>query len=138
MAKCYQQPDDWFSVCHKSKSSGASSLAGCGRSSCFDSDSGHFLGLLVKPWTEPKHFFDREILPAWRGRRLSEITKADVRKLVDGIAKRPAPISANGALASIKTFFAFAVEQDSDGIAAAAIKPPAPETAREGGDTCRL
>jgi hypothetical protein len=35
-----------------------------------------------------------------------------VRKLVDRIAKHPAPVSANRALASIKTFFAFAVEQD--------------------------
>jgi hypothetical protein len=39
-------------------------------------------------WTETKRVFDREILPAWRGRCLSEITKADVRKAHRGVAKR--------------------------------------------------
>jgi hypothetical protein len=73
-----------------------------------------------------------EILPAWRGKRLSEITKADVRKLVDGIAERPAPVSANRVLANLKTLFAFAVEQDLISASpAASVRPPAPEVARE-------
>jgi integrase len=45
---------------------------------------------------------------------------------------RPAPVSANRALASIKTFCAFAVEQDLISVSpAAAIRAPAPETPRE-------
>jgi integrase len=83
-------------------------------------------------FTETKRVFAVEILPAWRGRRLSEIGKQDVRKLVDGIAKRPAPVSANRALASIKTFLAFAVEQDILAVSpAASVRPPAAERARE-------
>jgi site-specific recombinase XerD len=82
-------------------------------------------------WRETKRVFDREILPAWRGRRLSGITKADVRKLIEGVAKRGAPVGANRLLASLKTFFAFAIEQDLISASpAAAIRPPAPETAR--------
>jgi site-specific recombinase XerD len=82
-------------------------------------------------WTETKRVFDREILPAWRGRRLSVITKAAVRKLIEGVTKR-APVGANRLLASLKTFFAFAVEQDLISASpAAAIRPPAPETARK-------
>jgi integrase len=82
-------------------------------------------------WTETKRVFDPEILPAWRGRRLSEITKADVRKLVDSVAKR-APVGANRLLASLKTFLAFTVEQDILTVSpAASVRPPAPEKARE-------
>ena len=80
---------------------------------------------------ETKRVFDREILPAWRGRRLSEITKADVRKLIEGVAKR-APVGANRLLASLKTFLAFAVEQDLISVSpAASVRPPAVEKARE-------
>lgn len=84
-------------------------------------------------WTETKRVFDREILPAWKGRRLSEITKADVRGLIDRIAKRGAPVSANRCLASIKAFFNWAISVDviTGASPAAAIRPPAPETPRE-------
>jgi integrase len=83
-------------------------------------------------WKETKRVFDREILPAWRGRRLSEIGKQDVRKLADGIAKRGAPVGANRLLASLKTFFAFAVEQDILTVSPAlSVRAPAVEKARE-------
>jgi hypothetical protein len=83
-------------------------------------------------FTETSRVFRVEVLPKWKGRRLSEITRQDVRQLIAAIAARPAPVSANRALASIKTFFAFAVEQDLISVSpAAAIRPPAPETARE-------
>ena len=73
----------------------------------------------------------KEILPHWRGCRLSEITKADGRKLIEGVAKR-APVGANRLLASLKTIFAFAVQQDVISVSpAAAISPPAPEKPRE-------
>jgi hypothetical protein len=52
---------------------------------------------------ETRRVFDRKILPAWRGRRIGEITKADVRKLIEGIAKR-APVGANRLLTSLKTW----------------------------------
>ena len=86
----------------------------------------------LSTWTETKRVFTVEILPAWRGRRLSEITKADVRGLIDRIVKRGAPVSANRCLASIKTFMAFAVEQDILTVSpAASVRPPALESPRE-------
>ena len=82
-------------------------------------------------FAETKRVFVREILPVWRGKRLSEIGKQDVRKLVDVVAKR-APVGANRLLASLKTFLAFAVEQDVILVSpAATIRPPAPESPRE-------
>jgi len=74
----------------------------------------------------------KEVLPHWRGRRLGEITRADVRKLVDRIADRGAPVGANRALASIKAFCNWAVSEDILTVSpAASIRPPAPEVARE-------
>jgi integrase len=85
----------------------------------------------LSTWTETKRVFDREILPEWRGRRLSELGKQDVRKLIEGVAKR-APVGANRLLATVKTFLAYSVEQDLISVSPAdAIRPPAPEKARE-------
>jgi integrase len=79
--------------------------------------------------------FTLEILPHWRGWRLSEVTKADVRRLLDGIVKRGAPILANRALATIKAFCNWAVSGDviPGASPAASVRPPAPETARDRG-----
>jgi integrase len=92
----------------------------------------HHARVRESTYRESARVMAKEILPSWRGRRLSEVTRQDIRTLIDKIAARPAPISANRALATVKTFFAFAVEQDLISISpAAAIKPPAPEVARE-------
>jgi hypothetical protein len=82
---------------------------------------------------ETKRVFTVEILPAWKGRRLSEISKADVRQLVERCAKRTKKgVGGNRLLAACKTFLAFAVEMGVLTVSpAAAIRPPAPETARE-------
>jgi integrase len=42
---------------------------------------------------------NRDILPAWRGRKLSAISKADIHILLDRISDRGSPIAANRALA---------------------------------------
>jgi len=52
---------------------------------------------------------DKEIVPVWRGRRLSEITKDDVHKLLDSIVDRPAPVYANRVLAWLKGMCNWAV-----------------------------
>src|ERR1700730_19206443 len=46
--------------------------------------------------------------PAFKGKRLGEITKSEIRKLIDGISKRGAPVGANRALAATKTCSRFA------------------------------
>jgi site-specific recombinase XerC len=63
---------------------------------------------------------------------LSEFGKQDVRGLIDRIVKRGAPISANRTLASLKAWLNRCIEQDILTVSpAAAIRPPAPEKARE-------
>jgi integrase len=54
----------------------------------------------------------REILAPWKGRRLSEISRRDVHKLIDGVLDRPAPVLANRVRTHLKRFFAWAVERD--------------------------
>jgi integrase len=76
--------------------------------------------------------FSKEIGPAFKGKRLGENTKSDIRKLIDGISKRGAPVGANRALAATKTWLAFCVERDIIAVSpAATIRPPAPERPRE-------
>jgi Phage integrase, N-terminal SAM-like domain len=48
----------------------------------------HRARVRASTYRETARVFSVEILPAWRGRRLSEITKADVRKLIEGVARR--------------------------------------------------
>jgi integrase len=83
-------------------------------------------------YRETMRVFRVEVLPKWKGKRLSEVTRQDVRQLIAAIAKRPAPVSANRALASIKAFCSWAVVEDLISVSpAAAIRPPALEKARE-------
>ena len=52
------------------------------------------------------------MLPAWRGRRVDEITKRDVHDLLDSIADRGAPVMARRVQAYVNRFFAWCVERD--------------------------
>jgi integrase len=84
-------------------------------------------------YRETARVFAREILPVWHGRRLGEITKADVRKLVESVAKCTAKgVSGNRLLTSLKTFFAYTVEHDVIPVSpCASVRQPAPESPRE-------
>jgi integrase len=74
----------------------------------------------------------KEILPTFRGRRLSEIKRPDVIEWLDAIVDRPAPIAANRALGWLKGLYNFAVERGIlDVSPIAGIKAPAAETARD-------
>ena len=71
------------------------------------------------------------VLPAWKGKRLGELGKADVRSLIADIATR-APIMANRVLTGLKTMCNWAVEQDIIMTSpATGLKPPAAETSRD-------
>jgi integrase len=71
------------------------------------------------------------VAPAWKGKRLSEIDKAAVRALIDGIAAR-APVMANRVLTAVKALFNFAVAEDILTVSpCAGLKPPAAETSRD-------
>ena len=53
-----------------------------------------------------------EVLKPSNGKRLSEISRQDVRKLLDYVLDRPAPIHANRIRSHLKGFFAWAIDED--------------------------
>jgi integrase len=90
----------------------------------------------IKPrnrsWPETLRIFTVDVLPVWRGRRIGDIAKADVKSLLASIVGRPSPIMANRVLAAIRRFFSWAVEEDLVEVSpCASIKAPSAEVARE-------
>jgi site-specific recombinase XerD len=86
------------------------------------------------------------LLPAWRNHKVKDITRRDVRDLVEGIAERRlrkgttedglekvgAPIMANRVLSLVKKMFNFALDREwIDANPAARLKTVSPETARD-------
>jgi hypothetical protein len=94
--------------------------------------SRHVKGLAAATRVQAGRAVGKEILPAFGGRRLSEIKRPDVIEWLDAIVDRPAPIAANRALGWFKGLCNFAVERGIlDVSPIAGIKPPAAETARD-------
>lgn len=65
-----------------------------------------------RTWAADAHKVNRVILPAWRGRPVSSITRRDCRELVQAIAERGAPIQANRVAALLSRLFRYAVDQE--------------------------
>jgi integrase len=94
-----------------------------------------FIRLYAKPntrdWRETARLL-KQFAVAWEGRRLAEIGKADIHRVLDGIVARGAPISANRAFAQVRKMCRWAVSRGiierspCEGIIA-----PSPETARD-------
>jgi integrase len=73
-----------------------------------------------------------DVRPVWGERAVESITRADVRELIDGIARRGAEIQANRTLTRIKTLFNWAVAQDIiPASPAAGLRPVAKEIERD-------
>jgi len=71
----------------------------------------HVKGLAPKTVSEVTRMMAKDIVPVWRGRRLSQIAKADVHALLDGIVDRGAPVQANRTHAWLKIMCNFAVQR---------------------------
>lgn len=99
-----------------------------------------------RSWREDERQIERYLLPEWRHRKVKDITRRDVRDLVEAIAERRlrkgttedglekvgAPIMSNRLLALVKKMFNFALDREwIDANPAARLKPVAPETARD-------
>jgi integrase len=91
-----------------------------------------------RTWAADAHKVKRVILPAWKGRPVTAITRRDCRDLVQSIADRGAPIQANRVAALLSRLFRFAVDEEliPANIAAQLPKPGAeiasrPEAERE-------
>ncbi len=84
-----------------------------------------------RSWPEQRRIFENEVLPAWRHRRVQDMTRRDIRMLVDRKAET-APIMANRILARVSRLFSFAVERDwIEANPALRIVKPADEKSRD-------
>ena len=81
---------------------------------------------------ENRRLLVREVVGPWRGRRLGEVTRADVHELLDAVVDRGSPVAANRILAALRRMCNWAVER---GIIAASpcdkVKPPTAEKSRD-------
>jgi len=85
----------------------------------------HVKGLAPATRVEVERIIAKEIVPAFRGRRLSQLGRADVHNLLDAIVDRGAPVAANRILAWLKGMCNFAIERGLIEISPCArIKPP--------------
>lgn len=65
-----------------------------------------------KSWKVDQMRLDIDVLPAWKHRPMKEITRRDVRELLDTIAARPAPIVANRVRSLLHKLFNVAIQLD--------------------------
>lgn len=73
-----------------------------------------------------------EVLPTWRELSVRELSRRDIRALVEGIADRGSPVMANRTLALIRKMLNFAVDHDwLEANPAARVSKPAPEISRD-------
>lgn len=89
-----------------------------------------------RSWTEEKRVLDKDVLPAWGDRPVKDITRADVRALMNAKATgdedtKPAPVMANRLLAHVSHLLNYALDLDLLDANPAARLPKLPMTSRE-------
>jgi integrase len=60
---------------------------------------------------EYKRILENNVVSVWRGRRLDDMTRADIHDLLDGIIDRGATVQANRTLAALRTVCNWAMER---------------------------
>lgn len=84
-----------------------------------------------RSWAQDDRILEADVLPKWRARRAADITRRDVRSLLEAIATR-APIAANRALALVRAMFNFGIRRDwVTSNPAALIEKPGTERSRD-------
>ena len=87
--------------------------------------------LFKKSAAEDERILRVNVLPYWGTRSVRDLTRRDVRALLEPIAAR-APVMANRTLACIRTMLNFAIDHDwIDANPAARVRKPAPEVSRD-------
>lgn len=87
-----------------------------------DAKRGHTVGDLAasymvhakvhkRSWRDDDRMLNVEVLPKWKSRRATDITRRDVRALLEPIAKR-APVVANRCLALVRAMLNFGLRRD--------------------------
>ena len=73
-----------------------------------------------------------DVIPAWKGRKVQDITKRGVIALLDSVQDRGSPIMANRVLAAVRKLFNWCLARDVIQISPCTlVEPPAPERSRE-------
>jgi integrase len=81
---------------------------------------GDLADLYIEKWAKPRkrswkaddNLLRKKVLPRWQHRAIADITRQDVRALVEDVAKAGAPIVANRVAALLSKMFAFALDRD--------------------------
>jgi len=68
--------------------------------------------LRKRSWKADDNLLRNKVLPTWQHRAIADITRQDVRGLVEDIAEAGAPIVANRVAALLSKMFAFALDRD--------------------------
>ena len=81
---------------------------------------GDLAELYMEKWAKPRkrswkaddNLLRNKVLPKWRHRAIADVTRQDVRRLVEDVAEAGAPIVANRVAALLSKMFAFALDRD--------------------------
>jgi integrase len=68
--------------------------------------------LRKRSWKADDNLLRNKVLPTWQHRAIADITRQDVRGLVEDVAEAGAPIVANRVAALLSKMFAFALDRD--------------------------
>ncbi len=86
----------------------------------------------MKSSAEPRRLLDKEILPNWKDKYITEIGRPEVLRVLDKLIDRETPILANRVLALMKSWFRWCVERGLiTSNPTAGIRPPSAETSRD-------
>jgi integrase len=73
-----------------------------------------------------------DVMSAWRGRKIQEISKRDIVALLDAVNDRGSPIMANRVLSAVRKLFNWCVARDVIQVSPCTlVTPPAPERSRD-------
>jgi integrase len=85
-----------------------------------------------RSWRDDERIAKAELLSHWRDRKAKDVTRRDVRDILDAIVDRKAPIMANRTLALARKIFNFGLERDLvESNPCHKIKPPSREQSRD-------
>lgn len=81
---------------------------------------------------EVRRILDKDILPEWKRKHITEVGRADVLRLVDSIVDRGAPVLANRTLSILKRWFGWLMERGYvEASPVAGLRPPGREESRD-------
>lgn len=84
-----------------------------------------------RTWRNDQWMADKDLLPVWKNRRLSSVTRWDVEEVLVTIKERNAPVAANRTRSLISRVFTFAMKRDLCAANPALLTDRPPEVSRE-------